>query len=662
MIKELAHFSQTLDADFKKSAMKPKEGLHILLGFSEADGIIELNEKPVLYEIYSKKMSEESEFIEQCKLKSTNAWCVNTNKCFDLPTKAIHTCSPVMIAFKREHIEGGKKYAINEQKKKSQVDERFATYFNKSFDLISDEASKQLYVLFQNFFTSGQYKTVLKEIEQDFLFKREEINSQIERLKDLLLTENDKSKKEDLKSDIKEVERTLIEYKELDDSDYLAFYLDVPLESYVAPHSVYLADKLFNTDKYNVSREKENESVLLGTSDFMNSFNSNMPFLTHQTATFEISGRISNIEAKALYQFEEVLKGKVLPNPLPIFIFSDEIQNRSVAIIKKEGYRVGYKEIIEKLFDDTEIKSQIGNYYLLNWANTKDGIVFNDFDYVSKFEYNFPVTVQNHFGKGSTQELYTIFDFQNNLLPTIFNNSLIVKTKGGGVLQKYFDDIEEKYCKSALNYTLILKYRRAFYEFIYKSRRSAVTQGMFHDIMKTSILEDIRLDEVKNGNHQERFNIQNKLNIWFSLYEQFDIFKNKTDQTMASKLTDYRQMMTDLVNGNKELSEISNEGFMFAAGQVIEYLRSKSKSGDTSYKLLEPYLQKISAKELKRVIANDFARYKHENFSRNFEKVASMVLTYETDTNIKEYLPELLAGIFSDNQLFSNKVKETPTE
>lgn len=662
MIKELAHFSQTLDADFKKSAMKPKEGLHILLGFSEADGIIELNEKPVLYEIYSKKMSEESEFIEQCKLKSTNAWCVNTNKCFDLPTKAIHTCSPVMIAFKREHIEGGKKYAINEQKKKSQVDERFATYFNKSFDLISDEASKQLYVLFQNFFTSGQYKTVLKEIEQDFLFKREEINSQIERLKDLLLTENDKSKKEDLKSDIKKVERTLIEYKELDDSDYLAFYLDVPLESYVAPHSVYLADKLFNTDKYNVSREKENESVLLGTSDFMNSFNSNMPFLTHQTATFDISGRISNIEAKALYQFEEVLKGKVLPNPLPIFIFSDEIQNRSVAIIKKEGYRVGYKEIIEKLFDDTEIKSQIGNYYLLNWANTKDGIVFNDFDYVSKFEYNFPVTVQNHFGKGSTQELYTIFDFQNNLLPTIFNNSLIVKTKGGGVLQKYFDDIEEKYCKSALNYTLILKYRRAFYEFIYKSRRSAVTQGMFHDIMKTSILEDIRLDEVKNGNHQERFNIQNKLNIWFSLYEQFDIFKNKTDQTMASKLTDYRQMMTDLVNGNKELSEISNEGFMFAAGQVIEYLRSKSKSGDTSYKLLEPYLQKTSAKELKRVVANDFARYKHENFSRNFEKVVSMVLTYETDTNIKEYLPELLAGIFSDNQLFSNKVKETPTE
>jgi CRISPR-associated protein Csh1 len=515
--------------------------------------------------------------------------------------------------------------------------------------------------LFQNFFTSGQYKIILHEIEQDFSEKREGVNVQIEELKNQLSVENDKAKKEQLKVEIKETEGLLLTCKELDDSDYLAFYLDVPLESYVAPHSIYLADKLFNTDKYNLKKEEADQQVLLGTSDFMNSFNSNMPFLTHQTATFDISGRISNIEAKALYQFEEVLKGKVLPNPLPIFIFSDEIQNRSVAIIKKEGYRVGYKEIIEKLFSDTEIKSQVGNYYLLNWANTKDGIVFNDFDYVSKFEYDFPVSIQNHFGKGNTQEFYNIFDFQNGVLPTIFNNSLIVKTKGGGVLQKYFDDIEEKYCKSALNYTLILKYRRAFYEFIYKSRRSAVTQGMFHDIMKTSILEDIRLDEVKNGNHQERFNIQNKLNIWFSLYEKFNTSINQTNQTMASKLTDYRQMMTDLVNGNKELSEISDEGFMFAAGQVIEYLRSKSKSGDTSYKLLEPYLQKTSAKELKRVIANDFVRYKHENFSRNFEKVSSMVLTYETEVNIKEYLPELLAGIFSDNQLFSNKSKETPT-
>jgi CRISPR-associated protein Csh1 len=175
-------------------------------------------------------------------------------------------------------------------------------------------------------------------------------------------------------------------------------------------------------------------------------------------------------------------------------------------------------------------------------------------------------------------------------------------------------------------------------------------------------LEDIRLDEVKNGKHKERFNILNKLNIWFSLYEHFDNTNNQTNKNMASKLTDYQQVMADLVSGTADVSTLKDEDFMFAAGQVIEYLRSKSKSGDTSYKLLVPYLQKTSAKELKRVIANDFARYKHENFSRNFENVASIVLTYETDVNIKEYLPELLSGIFSKNQLFSSKSKETQTD
>lgn len=119
--------------------------------------------------------------------------------------------------------------------------------------------------------------------------------------------------------------------------------------------------------------------------------------------------------------------------------------------------------------------------------------------------------------------------------------------------------------------------------------------------------------------------------------------------------------MTDIINGKAKENDIDDREFMFAAGQVITYLHSKSRAGDTSYKFLEPYLQKTDAMELKKAIANSFARYKHENFSRNFENASSIVLTYDTNANIKEYLPELLAGIFSNNQLFSSKNLETQT-
>jgi CRISPR-associated protein Csh1 len=659
MIKELVNFSKSLSSVDKKLAIKPREGLHILLDFVTYDGIISVNEIPTNYEIYSKKMEDETNFIKECKMKSQNAWCVNTNKCFDLPTKAIHTCSPVMLAFKREHLKGGGKYIENEKKGKTQITDRFGLYFGKSLELV-EEAEKETYKIFQLYFESNAFSKTLNFIEVEFEEKRLKIDNEIEDLKQKLNSTDNKEAKDVLKQEIKEIERKLIQFKSLDDSDYLLFYLNLPLEKYISSHTNYLADKLFNTDKYNVEDKKA--GMVYGTSDYMNGFNANMPFLIHQTSTFDITGRITNKEAKELYEFDGVLKGKILPNPLPIFIFKEELQSQYIGLYKESGFRAGYKEIVEKLFENPLRKADFGNYYLLNWANTKDGILFNDFDYVSAFEYDFPLTIEGLFGKESSYSISNIFQFQNELLPIIFNNNLIVKTKDKSIIIKYFDEIEAKYCKSALNHTLILKYRKAIYEFIYKSRRSAFSNLMFHDIMKTSILEDIRQDKMESKGsqlfHSEKNNIERKLNIWFSLYEQFETNKND-NKTMASKLKDYQDLVEGVISKTTDTKKLTDPEFMFLAGQVVEYLLSKSKSADNSYKLLEPYLQKTSVKEFKKAISVDFAKYKHENFSKNFETVAAEVLTYETDANLRDLMPELLAGIFSKNQLFSNNIKET---
>lgn len=660
MIKELVNFSKTLPSDFKKLAVKPREGLNILLEFESNNGSISINETPVQFEIYSKKMEEETDFIKECKMKAHYAWCVNTNKCFDLPTKAIQSCSPVMVGFKREHLKGGVKYTENEKKGKTQITERFGLYFGKALELITDDTEKETYKVFQHYFESNGFTKTLEYIESEFAEKRIKIEFAVEDLKQKLSSTDNKDAKELLKQEIKETEKPLISFKILDDTDYLLFYLNLPLEKYKESNTKYLSEKLFNTDKYNV--EGKEEGLVYGTSDYMNGYNANMPFLMHQTSSFDINGRITNEEAKELYEFDGVMKGKILPNPLPIFIFKDELQSEYIAFYKESGFRSGYKEIVEKVFENPQRKADFGNYYLLNWANTKDGIVFNDFDYVSSFEYDYPIKIEGLFGRENSYTLSNIFQFQNDLLPTIFNNNLIVKTKDKSVIIKYFDDIEAKYCKSALNHTLILKYRKAIYEFVYKSRRSVFTGLMFHDIMKTSILEDIRLDkmEVKGTAlfHSEKSNIEKKLNIWFSLYEKFGTNKNE-NKTMASKLKDYQELVDGIINKSIDTKKLTDSEFMFLAGQVVEYLLSKSKSADNSYKLLEPYLQKTSVKEFKKTIAIDFTKYKHENFSRNFETVAAEVLTFETDANLRDLMPELLAGIFSKNQLFSNNIKET---
>ena len=124
---------------------------------------------------------------------------------------------------------------------------------------------------------------------------------------------------------------------------------------------------------------------------------------------------------------------------------------------------------------------------------------------------------------------------------------------------------------------------------------------------------------------------------------------------MGSKLKDYQQFVSALLSGIADIENATDEHFAFAAGQVIYYLLSKSKSADTSFRLMEPYLQKTNCKSLQENIAEDFARYKHENFSNNFGKVASFVLSYDTKENIKKLQPQLLSGLFANNQLFSNK-------
>src|SRR5690606_24846208 len=143
MIKELINFTNNLDEEFKNLGSLPKEGVHILINsiVNEA-GEISVDLENFKYEQFSKKQKDEpSDFLSHCKLLHQNAWCIDTNKCFDLPTKAIHTCSPFAVGFKKEHLEGGAKFKDNEGKKK-QIYERFDDYFNKAFSLFENEEEK----------------------------------------------------------------------------------------------------------------------------------------------------------------------------------------------------------------------------------------------------------------------------------------------------------------------------------------------------------------------------------------------------------------------------------------------------------------------------------------------------------------------------------------
>jgi CRISPR-associated protein Csh1 len=175
---------------------------------------------------------------------------------------------------------------------------------------------------------------------------------------------------------------------------------------------------------------------------------------------------------------------------------------------------------------------------------------------------------------------------------------------------------------------------------------------MFYKILRDAILEDIRLDEIKNRYHTQERAICKKLNIWFSINKNF-INKNQNIETMANKLLANREFILKLAKGEVDIS--SDDEYAFTVGQVIYYLLSKSKTADRSYKRLEPFMQHVQAKEVNKAIARLFDSYKHENFSANFRNPFAQVLAYNTSANIRDLIPMILSGVFSKNALFSNK-------
>lgn len=614
MIKELINFTNGLDSELKAIGMTPKEGLHILLSFEEQDGQLSISDK-IEYEIYSKKDKELTATKKRFATLANLAWMVNTNKCFDLPSKGIHSCSPYCLAFKRESIKGGAKF--NDAKIK--LYERISAYFDKSLELLEDESEKERAKLFK-FALNNEEKT------HSFL-------------------------------------NQIPEYAQLKDAEYIVFYLDIDEEKYKIPNDKYLGGKLFNTEKYN---ELGTDNQVYGTSNFLNGFNTGKPYLKHQSATFDITGRITANDAKTLFEFESIIGRRILPNPLPIFVYGDELK-ASIDLFKSDaldgGNRKGHKDIIDSLLKKLD-KNTVGNYYLLYYQQGE----IKDFDFVSQFEYRLldenekSFKVLDVFNEGKLFLINDVFEFQNRILPVLFNNSLVVKTKGEGLpLLKYFDDLEQKYCddNNTTIYNLVMTYRGAFYDFIYKSKRKSINETMINNIVMTGIYSDLKkLNGADDSQERNRvYSIKAKLNILFS----FRQFNNQSD--MSSIIPALTEKNRQVIN-NSDVHFETNEEFAFGVGQLIYFLLNQSESSNKSHAMLEPFVLKTDVNSLKDSIRRLFIKYAYKlSLGRGrVEKLMAEIQGFTFEGNFKDLHEFMFTGYFSDCLIYEKSQKENISE
>ena len=607
MIKEICQFVEMLEKDtpdlFEEGG-KLKEGIYVALDIRLNDGnfyLHNVDENGRIWQndigLYTKK-TEMTPFFERCRLIVQASEPTAPTKIFN-PNKKIfnQTCSPYALGFKKEIIEKNLK-TIG---KNGILSELLNQYMKKAESYVEDGQSRIWFEGMKNYL-SLNFWTLLEKIE----------------------------------------------YNKLKDDYSIVFLLNEPtIDDYKIPYQKYLGLNVFNKEDYNTSHN----GIIYGISDSLSSFNGKKMFLQHQTANFRYNYKINGESAQLILKFYQLQKNNQLPNPLPIFVDKEEANlNYDVVKLFNEESSASFSEIISTLL--SRKRTNLQNFYLL-FSQKKQVI---DLDFVPTFKYILKNTENNDF---IIKDLFeqnvpyyfdsmkdNIFDFQKNIVNYIFNNQILIKNR-----LTYFDDDIKVAPKLGLTdsiYNLMYKYRRSWYDFIYKSRHNEITMTMINEMFMDSIKDDIRHDNEKN---RKTFQIRKKISLWFGVQPLFD---NQFKQNNMANKTLELQTKLRTVAQTESLHIENDDEFAFAAGQIIWKLLIQSESANRTHALLEPFLQKTDPLLFKQAIANTFNQYKYKftlySNKYEFDKLFSEVMGYVPDIiNMKEHLPMLLAGYFSES-------------
>jgi CRISPR-associated protein Csh1 len=640
MIREIINYTENLIVDIPNIMqwkVQPTKGLHIFIDIDENGKWKNFPlEKGKDYDYYDGKDTEIPLWNECIRFQEISDYItMNKVQKFDSKQK-IHSCSPFSVAFNFNFNDTDKKSLgitiwkkgskpTKEEKEKTEKDIR-----EKRIQVIKERLTEYARCASTIFFSDNNpYEN--------------EINTFINLVNTRIL------------DSLNNIE----DFNHLSGKDYVRInYRNFGFKIQQELYSKYLQQEILNG-------EELSSNTNVGALGFMTTFPDKKPFMRHKTS-IQLKGvncRFSRQDALTLNNFSKLLERNVLPNPLPIVVDRREINSRMVKIFNENNNALGYKDLIKRLFERVNI-GNISDYYLLFYTKTMSGLVFNDFDFVPMFRYTFDpkleisnitesgITKDKIFEKYDDIKINTIFDFERIVVREIFNNSLI-KIKDEKYSANYFSTIDLNYVSGGDEiYQLIMKYRKAFYDYIYKSKNNALNELIFDDIMFHSILSNIKKDEIK-GKFDWNNTIKMKINIWFSLYKLFS--NNKTTEIMASKVTGLMSKMRSVVKGESILEK--PEEFAFGAGQVVSYLIDRSVASNKSYALLEPYLQKTKSNLLQDAIAQTIAVYKHEisTYRGAFQSLASNVLTYDENIEVKPLLKYFLAGCFCPCVIYDKK-------
>ncbi|MBZ0195981.1 MAG: hypothetical protein K8F28_01410, partial [Ignavibacteriaceae bacterium] len=434
----------------------------------------------------------------------------------------------------------------------------------------------------------------------------------------------------------------------------ITIFFNLPLEIYQKLSEFYFKDRIYNKSNFVF------ENGEYGLTSFKITTNEKKTFVVPKSSFVQSFNYTDFGTAINLSIFEYILRMKEpkIPNPLPLFIFQDQLNSKVINTVRNTGY-TSLREVFIELNDDHV--RDLGNYYLLYWGKGKS-IEVSDIDYVEKFRYKLENVNIYHLlqNKGDRTSISDIFEFESNVVNPLFFNLLITEKKKPSF--HYFDDVDKFYSNKPHKIVANLKnYRYSFYEYIYKSKSEAISESLVLNIAISNVIDIIHSSKKLECQSYDWIAIQNILNILFSINQLFDkTNKNFGGRNMPSEIPKYFTQLNELVNDpDKNLED--DYHYAFCAGQLIYYLLAQSQSGEKKHSLVEPFINRTSVQAFNEQLIRVFNQYKHAisfNF-RRFNRLFEQVIGYKPETSYKELSSAFFAGYFGENIFFQKQTDST---
>lgn len=615
MIEEIINFENALKSSGEEQQDSIPKGLNILYTPTEIKWGIYPYDK-----VNFENIQFNTDHLERCaqlyKYTTGAGFTIsNTNRRFD---RSVESCNLFSYILNNQVIEN----KITNSKWKSEIDifqQRASVYFD----------------LNSNAELNSEYEKFILFLKDNFLEMRNTIIQKIN------------SYNSNIKQKIK-IEKVLLFFDTADN-----FYED-------AQNNCLRKNKVIDINKENNNIKIDNQFF---DNETLSGFSDKKEFLVHQTATFDKDFKIPSDYVTIINSFFTKLKGDTFPKPLPIFIYKEELNRKVISLFEKDK-KLTFSDIFEKIYSTADHgfeNTDIQNYYLLYAQIDNKKLVIKDFEYVPSFVYKINIEIDSIFPteRKLPSKIENIFEFQRIIVREIFDNCLYKKDEKKDIYtNNYWGEVKAQFCKTFNNYRLILQYRKAFYDFIYKSKQQSITAEMIKDIFISGIIDVLKDENYRSKNSAKEERIKTLFNIYFSLNNYFDPHNNnfnKIDVSMATKTKELQDYAYELVSDEgKHFNEGEDIQFAFCLGQLVYYLLSQSEASNKTHSLLLAYLQKSDFELLKQKAKEDITKYSYKISFNNkkFNKMSSEVFGFSTDTNFSDISTFFLAGYFSKNIIY----------